>query len=213
MAPEAQQVPRGRSEPLVQVIGGHAAAGPAPAAPLEPNHHARAPVALDEPRRDDADDSRVPSLPCDHQRGRVKLGGAGRVGREEDALLGLATVAVEVVELLGDLGGALVVVGQHQLEGGVGAAEAAGGVDAAARAGSSRSGPIQVGRVKRRDAHQRPQARPLGAGQLGQPLPGNATVLVAQRHHVAHRGQAREVEILLGVPGVPPPLGAAPATA
>ena len=156
-------------------------------------------MALDEPRRDDADDSRVPSLPGDHQRCRVKLGGAGRVGREEDALLGLATVAVEVVELLGDLGGALAVVGQHQLEGGVGAAEAAGGVDARSQAEARALG-IHVGRVERRDAHQRPQARPLGAGQLGQPLPGDATVLAPQRHHVAHRRQAREVEILLGVP-------------
>ena len=58
------------------------------------------------------------------------------LGREQDARLGLAAVAVQQVELAGHLRGALVVLGEQQLERGVGPLHPPGGVDPRRRAGS-----------------------------------------------------------------------------
>ena len=51
------------------------------------------------------------------------------LGLPGDPLLDRSPLGVELVELGGDLGGALLVVGQQQLEAGVGAPQPAGGVD------------------------------------------------------------------------------------
>ena len=48
-----------------------------------------------------------------------------RLGLEEDALLDVAALGVGAVELVGDRAGALGVVGEQQLEPGVGAVQAA----------------------------------------------------------------------------------------
>ena len=90
-------------------------------------------VALDHPRGDDPDHPRMPALAGEHQAGgarRVAEGArAGALGARQDLELDLATLAVDPVELGGDLRRPRLVVGEHQLDPGVGAVEAAGGVD------------------------------------------------------------------------------------
>ncbi len=132
MASEAREVLRTGREARVQVVGGHAAAGPPPGAVLERDHHTGTPPALHEPGRHDPHHARVPALPRDHDRAGGGLGLRLGLGGEQDAGLGLLAVAVEQVELAGHLGGARGVAGEKQLERGVGPAHPTRGVDARA---------------------------------------------------------------------------------
>ena len=138
---------------------------PRPAAlAVEGDHHARPAPALHEPRRHDPDHARVPALPRHHDRGLVRLRRAGGLGGEQDARLGLLAVAVQEVELAGHLAGARGVVGEEQLERGVGSLHAPGGVDARAEPEPERV----LGELARRhaaDLHQRAQARPCGCAR------------------------------------------------
>ena len=105
---------------------------------------------------------------------------------------------VEQVELARDLGGAVAVLGQQQLERGVGAAHAAGRVDARAEPEAERRA------RSARPARRRPRAisarRPglSRARQRDQALADDAAVLAAQRHEVADGGERGQVEVLLG---------------
>src|SRR3954447_10435765 len=72
----------------------------------------------------------MPAPPREHARGRLRMLGTRGLGLEQDASLGVLALAVEQVELVGDVGGATFVLGEDQLESGVGALEAGGGVDA-----------------------------------------------------------------------------------
>ena len=89
---------------------------------------------------------------------------------------------------------ALVVVGEHQFQPGVGAIQAPGGVDARGQAKADRAG-VDGPRVQRADRHQRPQARLAGGGQRAQALPHQAPVLAAQRNAIGHGGQRHQVEV------------------
>ena len=87
----------------------------------------------------------------------LACGSAGGLGGEQDAGLGLLAVAVEQVELARHLRGAVAVLGEQQLERGVGPAHAAGGVDARAEPEAERL-LGELGRLDRGHRHQRPQA-------------------------------------------------------
>ncbi len=95
-----------------------------------------------------------------------------------------------------DLFRPLGVVGEQQLERGVGAVQAPRRVDTRAEPEAGGTG-VNVPGLERRHAHQRPDARSGGPGERGQALPRDAPVLAVERHHVAHGREPREVEILL----------------
>ena len=179
----------------MQVERADAASGAAARVAVERDDHARPVVALDHPRGHDPDHARVPPLPGEHVRGRLGVLGTGGLGLEQDARLGVLALAVEEVELVGDVGRATLVVGQHELEGGIGPLEPAGGVQARREPEPERV----LGRGTRLDAgdlHQRPQPRLRGARQRGQALAHEAAVLTLERHHVGHGCQADQIEVL-----------------
>jgi hypothetical protein len=99
--------------------------------------------------------------------------------------------------LLASSSSALAVLGQQQLEAGVGAVEAAGGVQARAEAEADRAG-VDRARVDLGDVHQRPQARLPGRGELAEALADEAAVLAQQRDDVGDGGERHEVEVLVG---------------
>ena len=196
----ARRTRRARAE---QVEGGDRAPRAGPLVAVQREHHARAVVALGDPRGDDPDDPRVPALAGQHV-GRLLAQLAHlRLGLEEDPRLGVAALGVGVVELVGDRRGALGIVGEHQLEPRVGAVQAPGGVDARreAKADGAR---VERARVDLGHAQQRADPRLGRGGQRAQPLAHQAAVLVAQRHAVGHGGQGDEVEVLVGPRGIAP---------
>ena len=199
MAAEAGEMARAGGEPAVEVVCGDAAPRPAPGAAVlvQCDHHGGPAPPLDEPRRDDAHDPRVPAAVRHDQCGPARLRRAGGVGRKQDARLRLLAVAVEEVELAGDLVGARARLGEEQLERGVRAAHAAGGVDAWAKPEAERM-LGQLCRLDRGHRHQRAQPRLLAARQRAQPLPDDPPVLVAQRDEVADRRERGEVQVVVG---------------
>ena len=99
---------------------------------------------------------------------------------------------------LRDLLGALRVLGEQQLEAGVGAPHAARGVDPR-RQPEGEAGGVKRARIGARDPHQSPQARAFGAGHLHQPVAHEPAVLAAQRHQVGHGGERHELEVAAAV--------------
>ena len=163
---------------------------------LERDHHAGPAPALDQPRGHDPHHSRVPALPGHHHGRAGGLGGAGRLGGERDARLGLTAVAVEQIEFARHLLCALLVLGDQQLQRGVGPAHAPGGVDTRAQPEAE----MLLGELGGLDGgqrHQRSQAGLARACHGDESLAHDAPVLVAQRHEVADGGQRGEVEILV----------------
>ena len=86
------------------------------------------------------------------------------------------------------------VLGEQQLEAGVGAPHAARGVDPR-RQPEGEAGGVKRARIRARDPHQSPQARAFGAGHLHQPVAHEPAVLAAQRHQVGHGGERDELEV------------------
>src|SRR2546425_4528106 len=86
------------------------------AAGVEGDEDARAVVALDHARGHDPDHPRVPTLAREDVRGAVRVLGTRGLGGEEDARLHVLALAVQQVELVGDLLGALLVLREHELE-------------------------------------------------------------------------------------------------
>jgi hypothetical protein len=158
-----QQVPGARVEPGEQVEGGDRPPRAGPLVALERQHHARAMVALGDPRGDDPDDPGMPALAGQHV-GRLLAQLAHlRLGVEEDPRLGMAALGVGPVELVGDRRGALGVVGEHELEPRVGAIQAARGVDARREAKADGARVDRAG-IDLGHAQQRADAR-LGRGR------------------------------------------------
>ena len=157
MAPVARQVPGAGVEAGEQVVGGDRASGAAPPLAVEGDQHGRAVVALGQARRDDPDDARVPILTREHV-GRPLAGlGDLRLGGEQDARLDVAALGVGRVELARGRLRAPLVLGEHQLEAGIGAAQAAGGVDPGGEAEADGAG-VEHGRLDLGYPHQRAQA-------------------------------------------------------
>ena len=121
-----------------------------------------------------------------------------RLGLVGDAALGLAALVVGGVELGGDLARPRVVVGQHQLDAGVGAVEAARRRSGAAprrkamSPSSTRSGSTFATSISAR------MPGPAGPAQLGEPAPGEGPVLVDERDEVGDGRQRDEVEVASG---------------
>ena len=195
MAAEAQQVLAAALQAAEQVEAVDAASRAAAALAVERHHHDRAPALLDEPRGDDADHPRMPALAGQHVGVALAELGHLRFGLEADAALDLAPlVRWPRPARARSPSAALAVLGQQQLEAGVGAVQAPRGVQAR-RQGEADRALADPRRVDARDSHQRAQPRLGGRGQRAQPAPHERPVLAAQRHDVRHRRERDQVEI------------------
>ena len=195
MTAEAHEVLGARRQPGVQVVRRDAPARPASRLAVERDQQRGPVMALHDPRRHDPDHSRVPALAGEHVCGLALVAGALGLRGEHDARLRVLALAVEEVELVGHLGRALVIIGEEQLEPGVGPLQAAGGVDPGREAEGERGG-VHIAGVERGDLHQRPQSRPARARHGLEPLAHEAAVLAPERHEVGHRGQRDDVDVL-----------------
>ena len=154
-------------------------------------------VALGDPRRDDPDHAGMPALGREDERVALGMVGDQRLGLEPDPRLDVAPLGVHRVQLRGDRAGALAVLGQQQLEPGVGAVQAPGGVQPRPEPEADRR-LVDRARVHARDVHQRPQPDLARAGQRAQPGADQPPVLAEQRDDVGDRGQRDQVEVLVG---------------
>ena len=123
--------------------------------------------------------------------GEPAEGGLGLVG---DLPLGLAALVVGGVELGGDRRGASGVVGEHQLDPGVGAVEAPGGVQPRAEAEGDVALVDPLG-LDPGGFHQRPQAGAGRAPDLVEPAADQEAVLADERDEVGDGGERDEVEV------------------
>ena len=152
-------------------------------------------MALAQARGDDADHARVPSLRSEHVRRALALLRELCLGLEEDAPLKLATLAVCPVELDGDLARALRALGEDELEPGVCAAKATGGVQPRGQREAQRA-LADGARAHAGDRHERPQPGLARRGEGSQPAAHERAVLAHEGHHVGDRRQTDEVEVL-----------------
>ena len=90
----------------------------------------------------------------------------------------------------------LCVLGQDQLERGVGTPEPARRVDPRSEPEADGAG-VDGGRIDVRDPHELAQTGPARAGESPQARRGEAAVLVDERHDVRDRRERDEVEVLL----------------
>ena len=141
--------------------------------PLHREQDRRAEVTLHHSGGCDADDAGVPALPAEDERGglllRRRQGASGALRALHHLLLGPAALRVGAVELLGDHARAIRVVGQHELDAGVGSIEPAGGVDPGCQPEPQRARVDGLG-VDRGRCHQGTKARRAGCpGEHGVP--------------------------------------------
>ena len=136
VAAVALKVARAGVQAAEQVEGGDRAAGAGAGLARrlrlgagQRDHHRGPVVALGDPAGDDPDHARVPALAGEHVRGTIAELRGLRLGLEQDPLLGEAPLGVGGVELARDRVRAVSVLGEHQLDAGVGAVQAPGGVD------------------------------------------------------------------------------------
>jgi hypothetical protein len=196
----ALQVLGAGAEPAVQVEGRDRAAGALPRRVGARDQDDGAVVALDEPRRDDADHALVPLGAREH----VGAAAALRLGPRldlrdrlaQDALLDLLSLAVQVLELAREQIRLPPVVGQEQAQRGLRLAEPPGGVDP--RREPEAAGALVGGRgVDARDLHQRTQARLLRPPEPRQACERERAVLVDERDDVGDRRKRDQVEVLV----------------
>ena len=114
----------------------------------------------------------------------------------EDPVLDGLPVVVHALELRGEVAGDGRIVGEQELERGLGAAEAASGVDARGEAEAD-GALVDGGRVDVGGAHQGLQAGARRAGEAAQTGDGEAAVLIHQRHDVGDRGERDQIEVAL----------------
>ena len=143
----------------------------------------------------DADDARMPLLAHEHVGAAIPERADLGLGLPRDPLLDGATLGVQRVELARDLGGALPVLGDEQLERGVGAANPAGGVQARGEPEAERAG-VEVARVGAGDRDERPDPRLPARRQCLEALLDEPPVLTAERDEVGDRGERDEIEIV-----------------
>ena len=129
--------------------------------------------------------------------------GDQRLGLEPDPRLHVAPLGVHRIQFGGHGAGTVAILGQQQLEPRVGPVQAAGGVQPRAEAEPDRL-LVDRARVHARDVHQRPQTDLARVRQPPQPGADQPPVLSEQRHHVGHRGQGDQVQVLVGQRGVLP---------
>ena len=171
---------------------------PRPAVAVEGDHHARAGASAPRaarPRCRPRPGASPPPPP--RSRPRAACGGAGGLGGEQDARLGLLAVAVQEVELVGHLAPrASSSSVSSSSRRGVGPLQPPRGVDPRRRAGSR----ARCSRALPGSTPRPPSARAGPAcavrRERHEALAHDAPVLAAQRHEVADRGERREVEVL-----------------
>ena len=155
-------------------------------------------VALDHPRCGDADDAGVPSLAGQDQRGSVPQGlrqsRAGALCPLHHLLLGPAALGVGPIELVGDRGGAIAVIGEHQLDPGVRPVEAPGGVDAWGESEAEGAG-VDGLRIDGGRGHQGAQPDSGAVAHEPEALAHQAAVLADQGDHVRDGRQRHHVEV------------------
>ena len=194
----ALEVARALAQPVVEIEARDRAPRALPVAVGAGDQHDRPVVALDEPRGDDADHALVPAGAGDHV-GAATPALLGPLldrldGLPQDPLLDGLPVAIQVLELGGELLRGLTLLRQQELERGFGPAEPSGGVQARREPEADRTG-VDRGRIHARRAHQLLEAGLLRARQLPQPGDGQAAVLVQERHDVGDGGDRDEVEV------------------
>ena len=170
-------------------------AEPLPHVALERDERERPVVALDEPGGDDPDHARVPAGAGEHVARALPERGDLCLGFEEHARLGVATLLVGAVELVGDLRRAHRVLGEDQLERGVGAVEAAGRVQARRQPEAHRA-LVHAARVDAGAGHERAQPGLRRARERAQAAARERTVLAAQGDAVGDRRERHEIEVL-----------------
>ena len=149
-----------------------------------------------QPRRDQADDSRMPALRGgDHHRAffldaerRARFG----FGLRQSLLLDRLALAVEAVELGGDFRGFDRIVLEQKSHAEIGAADAPAGIDA--RPEQEAEMPRFGRRVEPRHVHQADVAHPLAPAQRDQALGDERAVQSDERHHVGDGAERDVVE-------------------
>ena len=116
------------------------------------------------------------------------------LGAVGDLALGRAALGVGAVELGGDRRGAVGILGQHQLDPGVGAVEAPGGVDPR-RQPEAEGALVDALGLDLGDRHQRAQPGPGRRAEHAQPLAHQPPVLADQGDHVGDGRQRDQVEL------------------
>jgi hypothetical protein len=166
-------------------------------------------MALRDPRGDDPDHARVPTVRREHVRGRIgaaerrTLLGHLRLGLEQDPRLDVPALDVDRVKLGRHGLGPRHVGGEQQLQTCVGAVQPPGRVDARREPEPDRAGVDPAG-IHARDRHQRLEPGLAGGGERPEPLAHEAPVLPHQRHAVGHRGERDDVEVRVGARGIHP---------
>ena len=199
----AQEVGGGRVEPAEEIEGRDGAPRAGSLLTVERDQDRGAVMALGDPRGDDADHAGVPALGRQHVRRRRARGGDLRLRLEEDPRLHVAALGVHGVQLGGDGGRARDVGGEEELEAGIGAMEAPGGVDAGREAEADGAG-VHPARIDARHLHQGLEAGLAGGGERAQAGPDQPSVLAHERDDVGHGGERDHVEVGVGGPRVHP---------
>ena len=154
--------------------------------------------ALDDARGENADDAAMPAVAVDDEEavgGEFGVGGEAGFDGGERGGFGVAALAVEALELGGQLGGAVRVARGEELDDLGGDVHAAGGVDARREAeGDVEAGELLGGGIERGRGKERAQAGAHGAAQLAQAERGDGAVFAAERNGVGDGGDGRHLE-------------------
>ena len=199
---------------LEQVEARHAAAGAAPHAVVaDADDHRRPVEAARDAAGHDPDDPRVPVRVGHHDAvvaGRVEQRVERLAGLADDAVLDFLALAARFVELLREDARARLALGEHQLQRGVGIAEAPRGVDARA---DDEADLVRVHRPRdARRLDERAQAHRVRPVEQDEPVVDEDAVLAEQRHDVRDRPdgdqfhETLEVHLRRRLDAAPPPL-------
>ena len=162
------------------------------------DQHDRAVEALDEPGRDDPDHALVPGLVGEHVAAAALFRLRPLVDLRErlahDPVLDSLPLAVQLLELVREPAGLVLVLGEQQLERGARAAEPARRVDPR-REPEPDGALVDPRRVDARDLHQRPEPRLLRACEGAEAGERERAVLVDERDDVGDRRERDQVEV------------------
>ncbi|HEX3238696.1 MAG TPA: hypothetical protein VHR18_01010 [Solirubrobacterales bacterium] len=192
-----------------QVEAGDATPTPPPHPLFIEGDHDHGPVvALDQPRGDDPNHAGMPTLAGEDVAGRLAQLGAQlahrRLSPGVDLSLGRPALGVGPAQLDRDLLRPLRVLGQHQLDPGVGPIQPPRRVDPR-RQFEGQVALVHSRRLAFRGRNQGLDPWPLGPPDLRQAPLDQRPVLPHERHHVSHRRQRHQIKIQVhlggGIPG------------
>ena len=182
MPAEGEQVLGAALDGAEQIEGRDAAPGALGLVVALAEQDGRTVEALDDARRDDADDALVPVRRREHERRRRRVGDHLGGGREDAGLDGL-TLAVELVEAQRQRQRRVAVGAAQQLERQRRVLETAGGVEPRRQTEADGAG-VDAARLDAGDLHERRQPGPRRAAQPPEADAGQHAVLADQRHDV-----------------------------